>query len=386
VGQDQEARKRTFKWVVGLVVALVLVIILYGGYRYGWKWTGIVEDDNYPTKTLWDWLKLLIIPAAIAGGTIWFNQRQQTRAQQLADAQQRQERDNAKKRAEDEALQQYLDSMTELLTGIGLREQEDKQEDEQGLIARGLARVRKQGEDTVLVREQIVSARVLAQARTLSVLPRLDGDRKGTVLQFLYEANLINHSKKDGQNTFGLESTERAIRDEQGVISLTRADLTGANLESSHLFGAALSHSNLQGANLRYAELRAADLRHCDLRGADLTNAILSTSSLRVLAAMGVDFIRNPMSALYGFGDPFQSTAVGEIVKGAMGSAQLDGANLQDVTGVTTEQLLNQAKDKDGISLAGAIMPDGRKYEDCLKDKKGRGENGRTAALPNDSE
>ena len=33
-------------------------------------------------KTLWDWLELLIIPAVIAGGTIWFNQAQQVRQQE----------------------------------------------------------------------------------------------------------------------------------------------------------------------------------------------------------------------------------------------------------------------------------------------------------------
>jgi hypothetical protein len=32
--------------------------------------------------TLWDWLKLLIIPAVIAGGTLWFNQNQQARQQE----------------------------------------------------------------------------------------------------------------------------------------------------------------------------------------------------------------------------------------------------------------------------------------------------------------
>ena len=36
------------------------------------------------------------------------------------------------------------------------------------------------------------SLRAVARARTLTVLSRLDGARKGNVVQFLYEASLIN--------------------------------------------------------------------------------------------------------------------------------------------------------------------------------------------------
>jgi uncharacterized protein YjbI with pentapeptide repeats len=47
--------------------------------------------------------------------------------------------------------------------------------------------------------------------------------------------------------------------------------------------------------------------------------------------------------------------------------ANLSGANLTDATGKTAEQLDGQAG-----SLEGAIMPNGQKYEDWLKDKEGR--------------
>jgi hypothetical protein len=38
------------------VTALVLVV---GGYAFGWGWTG------FPGKTLWDWLDLLVLPASL---------------------------------------------------------------------------------------------------------------------------------------------------------------------------------------------------------------------------------------------------------------------------------------------------------------------------------
>jgi uncharacterized protein YjbI with pentapeptide repeats len=48
--------------------------------------------------------------------------------------------------------------------------------------------------------------------------------------------------------------------------------------------------------------------------------------------------------------------------------ANLSGANLSNATGKTAEQLDGQAG-----SLEGAIMPDGRKYEDWLKDEESGG-------------
>ena len=42
---------------VGLLGLLTIAILI--GYRY--------------CITLWDWLKLLVVPAVIAGGGIWFN-------------------------------------------------------------------------------------------------------------------------------------------------------------------------------------------------------------------------------------------------------------------------------------------------------------------------
>lgn len=65
------------------------------------------------------------------------------------------------------ALQEYIDRMSELL----LREHlgEVKPEDEE--------------------------VQKITQVRTLTVLPRLDGRRKRTVLQFLHESNLIDRDK-----------------------------------------------------------------------------------------------------------------------------------------------------------------------------------------------
>jgi hypothetical protein len=124
-----------------------IVLIVVCGYLFGWKWTGL------PKQTLWDWLKLLVVPAVIAAGGLWFNAQQREREQRIAN-----------ERAQDETLQAYLDGMSELLT--------DK--------AQPLHRA--QPGDRLST---------VARARTLTVLGRLDGGRKGSVLQFLFESELI---------------------------------------------------------------------------------------------------------------------------------------------------------------------------------------------------
>jgi uncharacterized protein YjbI with pentapeptide repeats len=52
-----------------------------------------------------------------------------------------------------------------------------------------------------------------------------------------------------------------------------------------------------------------------------------------------------------------------------LSNANLSGANLKGAD--VTEEQLDQAK-----SLEGATMPNGQKYEEWLKDKEGRGEDG----------
>jgi hypothetical protein len=104
-------------------------------------------------KPLWAWLNLLIVPAVLAIGGYLFTSSQ-NRATQAA----------AERRAQDDALQSYINQMGQLLLD----------------------------RDTQLLHpEEGDDARTLARAWTLTVLPRLDGLRKRSVVQFLYESGLI---------------------------------------------------------------------------------------------------------------------------------------------------------------------------------------------------
>ena len=89
---DWRPTREQVLWAVWITILLAVLL-------------GILTLVSLPFDiTLWQWVKLLIIPAVIAGGGIWFNRQQQQRQLEIAE-----------RRAQDEALQAYLDRMGNLL-------------------------------------------------------------------------------------------------------------------------------------------------------------------------------------------------------------------------------------------------------------------------------
>ncbi len=82
--------------------------------------------------------------------------------------------------------------------------------------------------------------RKIARVRTLTVLRRLDGLRKGSVLQFLHESGLIDKDKR--------------------IIDLRGAHLDGAYLDHADLRGASLEDACLAGAYLFEAHLARTNI------------------------------------------------------------------------------------------------------------------------------
>ena len=222
-GWRQKIRKPLL--VVGAMILLVgLFVLIYAGYRFKWDWTGFNEyiapnlQQYQPAKTLWDWLQLLgvlAIPVAVALGTAGFT----TKRGQVSDAE---NKDNQR----EAALQAYIDKMSELLLAKNLRNSSEEEE-----------------------------VRKIARVWTLTVLRRLDAERKGSVLQFLHESGLIDKDKH--------------------IIDLRGANLGGANLFEAELSGADLRGADLRRAKLSDADLSGANLSDCDFAGADLLDADL---------------------------------------------------------------------------------------------------------------
>jgi hypothetical protein len=114
-------------------------------------WKRLWARTGFGDKTLWDLLQLLIVPLVLVGIGLLFEMQQAEREELRAKA----ERELAEQRAQDEALQAYLDQMSSLLLEKDLRTSEEDSE-----------------------------VRTLARARTLTVLGRLDPSRKSAAMQF----------------------------------------------------------------------------------------------------------------------------------------------------------------------------------------------------------
>src|SRR6266852_9177157 len=84
--------------IIGLIVVVGLIVSFIGGYLFNWTWTGFgpytPPTSNFQReKTIYDWLQLAIIPAALTFGIWWLTRLQQQRDQQLADRQAQTERE-----------------------------------------------------------------------------------------------------------------------------------------------------------------------------------------------------------------------------------------------------------------------------------------------------
>jgi hypothetical protein len=61
------------RWrVVGLSMLVVFVAVVVGGYALGWGWTG------FQGNTLWDWLRLLLVPFVLPATLAWFSARSES--------------------------------------------------------------------------------------------------------------------------------------------------------------------------------------------------------------------------------------------------------------------------------------------------------------------
>ena len=181
-------------------------------------------------KTVWNWMELLMVPLALAVIGLAFSVQQDARQQRVENQRAEAERELAVQRAQDEALQAYLDQMSTLLLEKDLRDSEAGSE-----------------------------VRTLALARTHTVLESLGPSRKSELMQFLLEADLVE----------GLDGRDQ-------IIELGTADLKGANLTGAVMPFAYLSCANLRGADLGGIILSDADLRDADLRDADLRDVNLT--------------------------------------------------------------------------------------------------------------
>lgn len=252
-------RLRSLTLVNALLIAGIVLLVILGGYAFGW--TGFGESvrrvggdrDLQRAKTFWDWLDLAIVPLALAVGAYLLNQ-EGTRRTRISE----------EKRARETTLREYLDRMGQLMIEHDVYAASDNNERARKFMrALTLSVLRSFG----IERNEGVlplSAPKVAQGsgpRT-SARPYLEDffDLRIEVLRFLHQAGLIEKTSP--------------------VVVLAGADLIRADLSSAELNGAGLGGVVLRDAVLIDARLRGADLRGSNLTGAKLIGADLTGADL----------------------------------------------------------------------------------------------------------
>jgi uncharacterized protein YjbI with pentapeptide repeats len=326
-----------FVWVLA-ALALAWLSTMGLGCNQNWTWTGCPAyidptGEYHPSKTLWDLTELLIIPAVLAIGGFLFNQAERRAEHEAAERGAEAERQTADRRADAEreiaderlreaSLQAYLDRMTELLLEKSLRASSEDDE-----------------------------VRVVARARTLTVLRQLDSARKGVLLRFLHQAGLIH---KDncvidlsaataywGDDYKAEQNPAELVGAELSRAILTRADLRNANLSGVNLSGADLVRAYLDGAILNLASLSMANLHRASMLNASLNMANLQEANLSWAILRGATLIQTQALGT----DLSQADLVNVDLSGAdllganLSQANLNGANLQWAINVTKANL-----------------------------------------------
>jgi uncharacterized protein YjbI with pentapeptide repeats len=235
--------------IAALGFVVVFVIFIWRAYRGGWEWTGFAGSQS--RKTLWDWLDLLLVPVGIVIVGSVFGIVQNVRNEQREDKRDARERSIAADRSRAEVLRAYLQQMSELT------------------LQRGLNRSR----PTPGVKE-------LATTLTLTALRQLDGRRKGTILQFLSQARLVDPATRKVNLLFAdlrgviLHNGYLPSLDLRGVhVEGANFDQTGIGSQAGHSSTATFEGAYLRGASLRHGRISNADFREADLRNADFTDS-----------------------------------------------------------------------------------------------------------------
>ena len=74
-------RRFESRWrAVGIAGLVIFVVVVVGGYALNWGWTG------FQGNTLWDWLRLLLVPFLLPATLAWFSARAESEREHRAGA------------------------------------------------------------------------------------------------------------------------------------------------------------------------------------------------------------------------------------------------------------------------------------------------------------
>jgi uncharacterized protein YjbI with pentapeptide repeats len=237
-------------FIISFLLWRVFVIIS------NFKWSG------FQKKSFWDWLQLLIIPLMLALGAFYLNSAADFRDYQIAQEQKHQE-----------ILTDYFSKMQDLIVETKKSKQTPGSKESNS-------------EERLLL-----EFRTTAQALTLSVLEQLDGKRKGKVITYLAESQLIT-ANNDNQSS--LPEVENDNPSSLPEIKLNGANLKEIVLKNVDLYsiidmknkdriinGIKINNANMERANLSKVNLFKSDLMGSNLENATLQNVNFAGSTMK---------------------------------------------------------------------------------------------------------
>jgi hypothetical protein len=218
-----------------------------------------LTDEPQPAKTLWDFLELsgsLAVPFLL----LYLGNQIQNR-----------DKERAELNIREEALQSYLDRISEILIDSKVNSLDPNDP------------------SLELIKD-------IVRTRTLTLLRSLDGDgeRKGAVIRFLVDADLIN-------SYLTLDLSSANLRGAKlGGVNLSRAYLSNVDLSNADLSNADLSNTDLSNTDLNNADLSNADLTSAQMYSSRLNNANLTEAELTSAKLNGADFRNAKLSGVTG--------------------------------------------------------------------------------------
>jgi len=260
-------------------------------------------DEPQSGKTLWDFLELfgtLAVPFLL----LYLGNQIQQKDKEIADI-----------NLHEEALQDYIDRVSDLL----IDNEANSLKSDNPLLE--------------LIKD-------VMRTRTLTILRSLekDGERKGSVIRFLIDAELISNysyivldlssANLRGAKLNGVDLNRVVLSDtDLSNADLSNADLNNTNLSNANLSNANLSDADLTSAILTKSILNKANLSNANLTGADLRNAQLTNTNLKDADLTGAD-LRNAQLTNTNLNDANLSNA--DLTGADLRNAQLTNTNLKD--------------------------------------------------------
>lgn len=242
-----------------LLIGFIGLIIYWISLDNPPVWTGFGESykkpNIEPAKTLFDWLRILILPLSLGLLSWLYKEDEKTK-----------ERKKEKSKNEKEAYSKFVDGITELIKNHGLTSNLPS-----------------------------ASTRAIAFKKLCLTLEEVDESVKGQIIQFLYQSNLIDSAPKFvlvGAE-FGKTKLDNIILVDSEIksayfqnSSIKNAKLNNACFDSCNFENSDFTESHVNNTDLSYTNLKGSKLREMDLttvifEGADLTNADLSGSTIR---------------------------------------------------------------------------------------------------------